>query len=115
MNGLINKLDETYLDGSPKRYGDFAKKYDDSHPYSKTSEGAIRGQGSLLKLFEDMKKEGTSETLNPPPNPYTTKIGSEVKSFNTATPYSSTNTYADQFRTKEDDKNLLNRTIDTYK
>ena len=114
MEGLKNKLDETYLDGSPKAYGGFDKKYDPSTSYLGSSEGAIRGQGNLVKLLEEMKRNGTSETLNPPPNPYTTKIGSEVKSFNTSTPYNSENTYSDQFRTQENEI-LLKRTIDEYR
>ena len=114
MEGLTNKLDETYLDGSPKQYGGFVKKYDPSVPYLGSSEGAVRGQGNLVKLLEDMKRNGTSETLNPPPNPYTTKIGSEIKSFNTSTPYNSGNTYSDQFRL-QGDETLLKRTIDEFK
>jgi hypothetical protein len=114
MDGLQNKLDETYLDGSPGRYGSFYKKYDDSYQYSKTPEGAVRGQGNLLKLLENLKKEGTMETLNPPPSPFVSKIGSEVKAFNTPTPYNSKNTYADQFRIQGDEI-LLKRTIDEYR
>jgi hypothetical protein len=110
MEGLINKLDDTYLDGSPKYYGGFIKKYDDSNQYIASSEGAIRGQGNLLQLFEKTKADGL---LDPPPSSYTTKIGSEVKSLNTPTPYNSKNTYSDQFRT-QGDETLLKRTIDEY-
>lgn len=110
MEGLQDKLDETYLDGSPKRYGDFAKKYDDSYQYLKTPEGAIRGQGNLLQLFEKTKADGL---LDPPPSSYITKIGSEVKTLNTPAPYSSNNTYSDQFRAQENEI-LLNRTIDEF-
>ena len=58
--GLINKLDQTYLDGSPKNvtlniYGDYGQKYDASKTYIGSSEGTIRGQGDLQKLYKNMK------------------------------------------------------------
>ena len=51
MSELINKLDDTYLDGSPRRYGDFSQKYDTSATYLGSPEGTIRGQGNLLDKF----------------------------------------------------------------
>ena len=112
MKGLKDKLNETYLDGSPKRYGNFVKKYDDSTTYLNSPEGAIRGQGDLLELYKTMKQEGI---LDNPSTSYTTIIGSEVTNVNTSTPYNSKNSYSDQFRLQGADETLLNRTIDPYK
>jgi hypothetical protein len=117
MKGLVNKLDQTYLDGSPGRYDAVisnnvtsTRKYDALNQYTKTPEGAIRGQGNLLELFEKTKSDGL---LNNPVSPYTSRIGSEVITINTSTPYNSEKTYSDQFRA-QGDETLLNRTIDKY-
>jgi len=119
MDGLKNKLDETYLDGSPGRYNNVisnkvtsTRKYDALNQYTKTPEGAIRGQGNLLELYKTMKEDGL---LDLPSSQYTTLIGSEVTQVNTSTPYTSENTYANQFRLQGADETLLNRTIDPYK
>jgi len=115
--GLINKLDQTYLDGSPKRYGDFYQKYDSSKTYLNSPEGAIRGQGGLLDKFNqtNFDLENPEVLGGPIHEPYITKIGADVMSFPTSTPYSPKNTYSDQFRTKEEDKLSLGRTLDPYK
>jgi hypothetical protein len=112
MKGLKDKLDETYLDGYPKRYGNFVKKYDDSTTYLNSPEGAIRGQGDLLELYKTMKDNGL---LDLPSTQYTTLIGSGVTQVNTSTPYNSKNTYSDQLRSQGADETLLGRTIDPYK
>jgi hypothetical protein len=117
MSGLKDKLDDTYLDGSPGRYGDFFKKYDDSTTYLGSPEGAIRGQGNLLDKFNQTNFDLINpEVLGGPLNtPYVTKIGADVMSFPTSTPYGTKNTYSDQFRTREEDKLYLGRTLDPYK
>ena len=112
MDGLVKKLDDTYLNGSPGRYGSFFKKYDDSTTYLNSPEGAIRGQGDLLELYKTMKDNGL---LDLPSTQYTTLIGSEVTQVNTSTPYNSKNTYSDQLRSQGADETLLGRTIDPYK
>jgi hypothetical protein len=112
MDGLKNKLNQTYLDGSPGRYGNFFKEYDASSTYLNSPEGAIRGQGDLLELYKTMKQKGL---LDNPSTPYTTIIGSEVTNVNTSTPYNSKNSYSDQFRLQGNNETLLNRTIDFYK
>jgi hypothetical protein len=115
MGGLVSKLNQTYLDGSPKNvtlnvYGDYSQKYDSSKTYLGSSEGAVRGQGDLQKLYKSMKDDGM---LDLPSTQYTTLIGSEVTQINTSTPYSSKNSYSDQFRA-QGNEDLLNRTIDRY-
>jgi hypothetical protein len=115
MKGLRDKLNQTYLDGSPKNvtlniYGDYSQKYDASKTYLGSSEGAVRGQGDLQKLYKNMKDDGM---LSLPSTQYTTLIGSEVTQINSSTPYSSKNSYSDQFRA-QGNEDLLNRTIDRY-
>lgn len=119
MDGLVKKLDDTYLDGSPGRYNNVisnkvtsTRKYDALNQYTKTSEGAIRGQGNLLELYKTMKNDGL---LDSPSTQYTTLIGSEVTQVNTSTPYNSKNTYSDQLRSQGADETLLGRTLDAYK
>jgi len=112
MKGLKDKLDETYLDGSPGRYGNFLKEYDASATYLNSPEGAIRGQGDLLELYKTMKQQGA---LDNPSTSYTTIIGSEVTQISTSTPYDSKNTYSEQFRLQGADGTLLNRTTDPYR
>jgi hypothetical protein len=119
MDGLVKKLDDTYLDGSPGRYNNVisnkvtsTRKYDALNQYTKTPEGAIRGDGNLIELYKTMKQEGL---LDNPSTTYTTIIGSEVTNINTSTPYTSKNSYSDQFRLQGTDETLLNRTIDPYK
>lgn len=118
MKGLVDKLDDTYLDGSPGRYNNAIsnkvispRQYDALNQYTKTPEGAIRGQGNLLELYKTMKNEGLLDLHS---TQYTTLIGSEVAQINTSTPYDSKNTYSEQFRV-QGNKDLLNRTIDPYK
>ena len=117
MSELINKLDDTYLDGSPGRYGDFSQKYDTSLTYLGSPEGAIRGQGNLLDKFNQTNFDLINpEVLGGPLNiPYVTKIGANVMSFPTSTPYGPKNTYSDQFKTREEDKIYLGRVLDPYK
>jgi hypothetical protein len=117
MSELINKLDDTYLDGSPRRYGDFSQKYDTSATYLGSPEGTIRGQGNLLDKFNQTNFDLINpEVLGGPLNiPYVAKIGANVMSFPTSTPYGPKNTYSDQFRTREEDKLYLGRTLDPYK
>ena len=110
MKGLQNKLDSTYLDDSPGRY-------DASKTYLGSSEGTIRGQGGLLDKFNKTNFDlENPEILGGPLNePYVSKIGANVMSFPTSTPYGPKNTYSDQFRTNEEDKIYLGRTLDAYK
>jgi len=117
MDGLKDKLDQTYLDGSPGRYGDFYKKYDSSTTYLGSTEGIIRGQGGLLDKFNQTNFDlENPEVLGGPLNiPYVSKVGANVMSFPTSTPYGPKNTYSDQFRTREEDKLYLGRTLDPYK
>lgn len=119
MDSLVKKLDDTYLDGSPGRYNNIisnkvtsTRKYDTLNQYTKTPEGAIRGQGNLLELYKNIKDKGL---LDLPSTQYTTLIGSEVTQINTSTPYNSKNTYSNEFRLQGTDETLLNRTIDPYK
>lgn len=117
MDGLKDKLDQTYLDGSPERYGSFAQKYDASTTYLNSPEGTIRGQGGLLGKFNQTNFDlENPEVLGGPLNtPYVAKIGANVMSFPSSTPYGPKNTYADQFRTQEQDKIYLGRILDSYK
>ena len=112
MDGLKNKLDQTYLDGSPGRYGNFFKEYDASSTYLNSPEGAVRGQGDLLELYKTMKQKGV---LDNPSVSYTTIVGSEVTQVATSTPYDSKNTYSNQFRMAGADETLLGRITDPYK
>ncbi len=123
MKGLKDKLDQTYLDGSPGLYNTSIsnneispRKYDALNKYSNTP-GTVRGKGNLLDKFNQTNFDLINpEVLGGPLNtPYVTKIGADVMSFPTSTPYGPKNTYSDQFRTKEEDKIYLGRVLDSYK
>ena len=98
LTGLEDSLRSTNLDpgGAPATEGP----------------GQIRGEGSLQKTFNKTNLDLTNPLpLGGPINvSYTSKVGSEIKSFSTTQPYTPENTYKDSLQSAE----LIARASDQF-
>lgn len=105
---LENSFNKTSLDledrfpfGGPINdpNSNFEHFYTPQKPFTTTPEGEVRGDGKLKFRTDstDLDVEDPLPNGGPINIPYSTKVGSEIKSFSTTHPFTPRNTYADSF------------------